>query len=89
MKNGPDMQSGAVILEGLREYSLRLLASVPSSDGQMRQSLSFSHLSPSEQENFAEDGTHIGDKSVGELTGCREAVEILTRTMRKGEGRRH
>ena len=89
MRNGPEGQSGTTILEGLREYSLRLLASVPSSEGQLRHPLSFSHLSPSEQESFAENGTHTGDKSAGELTGCREAVEILTRTMRKGEGSRH
>ncbi len=58
----PACQPGTLALEGLREYSLRLLASVPSFNGQARHPLSFSHFSPLEQESFAEKGRLRGIK---------------------------
>ncbi|TFK47962.1 Rgp1-domain-containing protein, partial [Heliocybe sulcata] len=65
-------------LEGMREYALRLLASYPDllSPEQDRH-LAFGALSP-----FHENPEREREPE-GSLTGCREAVEILTRNQKK------
>ena len=71
-------QPDSASLASLREYSLRLIASYPSPE--VARHPLVAPYSP-------EDGgsqLYFGDQSSGELTGCREAVEILTRNMRKG-----
>lgn len=75
----PDIESGADPAANLREYALRLLASLPDPSGD-RVKLPTSLEAMSHDRELQGHSSHGG----GELTGCREAVEILTRNMRKG-----
>ena len=67
----------------LRDYALRLLAST--STGTRGSRLDFP--TPSGRESIALGGTMTGDGGDrdAEPVDCREAVEVLTRNMRKGE----
>lgn len=74
----------------LKEYASRLLASFPdlsarSEEGKLEKMLAEAATSSTlgDVETELQQGGSWGGG--GELTGCREAVEILTRNMRKGE----
>ncbi|KAL5534971.1 RGP1 [Sanghuangporus sanghuang] len=63
----------------LRDYALRLLSTLPDSSGDgIRLPADIEALSPTTQAE-----REMRSRGGGELTGCREAVEILTRNMRK------
>lgn len=62
----------------LKDYALRLLASTSSDEPQLL--LPASHG----DESVDPDGKTTADDGEGEPTDCREAVEVLTRNMRKG-----
>lgn len=65
-------------LEDLQDYGQRLLAIFPSPDAaDVRIKVPHEVVSPDSEREREGDG--------GVLTGCREAVEILTRNPRKGE----
>jgi hypothetical protein len=62
-------------LESIQSYAMSLLATLPDAKGKSRAE--------------ASDGSWRIEKELadeGGLTGCREAVELLTRNQRKGEG---
>ena len=62
-------------LESLQSYAASLLATLPDAKGKSRDDTA----------DVKWDGPgELADE--GGLTGCREAVELLTRNQRKGEG---
>lgn len=69
-------------MDGLRDYGQRLLATFPDPDATdlHRIKLPLEPISPS-QADFEREREGDG----GALTGCREAVEILTRNPKKGK----
>jgi len=69
-------------LDDLRDYGQRLLATFPDPDatGVRRIKLPLEPIPP-EQADFEREREGDG----GALTGCREAVEILTRNPKKGK----
>ena len=66
-------------LESLQSYGMSLLATLPDAKGKSRDDAA---NKPSEAWKIERDG-ELADE--GGLTGCREAVELLTRNQRKGE----
>lgn len=72
---------GSRSLGDLRDYGQRLLATFPGPDASEvdRIRMSLEVISPVQTEAERERECH------GVLTGCREAVEILTRNPKKGE----
>lgn len=67
----------------LQTYALQLLASLPApSDEAARLQAS---IGPLPRPLKADMGIATGGEDGSEITGCREAVEILTRNMRKGK----
>ena len=72
-------------LESLQSYARSLLATLPDAKGKSRDDVSArnGNSKASEVWKIERDGD-LADE--GGLTGCREAVELLTRNQRKGEG---
>jgi hypothetical protein len=67
-------------LESLQYYAMSLLDTVPDAKGKSRD---IPRNEANEGWKIERDG-ELADE--GGLTGCREAVELLTRNQRKGEG---
>ena len=72
-------------LESLQSYAMSLLATLPDAKGKSRaDATDDSPSGTSERSRRIEMDGELADE--GGLTGCREAVELLTRNQRKGEG---
>ena len=68
-------------LESLQSYAKSLLSTLPNAKGKSRDDPSDTARKDSEAWKIEREGADEGG-----LTGCREAVELLTRNQRKGEG---
>lgn len=81
--NAPDL--GPDPKGALRDYALRLMAAFPDPGRGAASAHEISHhdaiYSPNTTANLDDEREVQGG---GELTGCREVVEVLTRNMRKG-----
>jgi hypothetical protein len=79
-------------LESLRSYATSLLATLPDAKGKSRDDNATDDSPSARNGKFkATEGSRRIEREgeladEGGLTGCREAVELLTRTQRKGEG---
>ena len=68
-------------LESLKSYATSLLATLPNAKGKSRDDAG-TNGKANETWKIERDGESADE---GGLTGCREAVELLTRNQRKGE----
>jgi hypothetical protein len=75
-------------LESVRSYAASLLATLPNAKGKLRDdgaegssTRNGNYEASPERCEIAKEGDSVDE---GGLTGCREAVELLTRNQRKG-----
>jgi RAB6A-GEF complex partner protein 2 len=74
--------------ESVQAYAASLLATVPNAKGKSRDDTAYAD-SPSESDTGTRQSWRVEKDGEcadeGGLTGCREAVELLTRNQKKGE----